>query len=79
MAVRVEASSEFRASSPRVLLTGTYRAAGSEDAPRLYDVTRDGRRFLFIKPLEKKEDPITRFELVVNWPAALGRARKDGE
>ncbi|HSE62470.1 MAG TPA: protein kinase [Thermoanaerobaculia bacterium] len=79
MAVRVEASSAFRASSPRVLLAGTYRAAGSEDAPRLYDVTRDGRRFLFIKPLEKKEDPITRFELVVNWPAALGRARKDGE
>ncbi len=72
LAVRLETSGSLSVAPPRILLKDSYLAAGSEDAPRLYDVSHDGRRFLFVKPVEKKEDPITRLELVVNWPAELG-------
>jgi serine/threonine protein kinase len=79
MGVRVETSPTFTAATPRVLLTGSYVAGGGLDAPRLYDVSPDGKRFLFIKPIEKKEEPITRLELVVNWPAMLERATSGGK
>jgi Tol biopolymer transport system component len=79
MGVRVETSPTFTAAVPRVLLTGSYVAGGGLDAPRLYDVSPDGKRFLFIKPVEKNEEPITRLELVVNWPAALAKATAGGK
>jgi Tol biopolymer transport system component len=78
MGVRVKTSPAFTAATPRVLLTGSYVAGGGLDVPRLYDVSPDGRRFLFIKPVQKKEEPITRLELVVNWPTALARATTGG-
>jgi len=37
-----------------------------EDAPREYDVSPDGKRFLMIKPGEP-EKPVTLLNVVTNW------------
>ncbi|HEY6148495.1 MAG TPA: hypothetical protein VIZ69_12380, partial [Thermoanaerobaculia bacterium] len=71
MATRIETTPVFTAEAPRVLLTGPYVRGGGEDSPREYDVSPDGTRFLFMKPDEKKEQPITQIQLIVNWPALI--------
>jgi serine/threonine protein kinase/Tol biopolymer transport system component len=58
MTVEVRTQPEFAAGSPRVLFEGRYLSGGQEDAPREYDVSLDGKRFLLIKPGEP-EKPVT--------------------
>lgn len=79
MVTRVNTSPTFTVSPPGVVLTASYEISGLEDTPRMYDVSPDGRRFLFVKMVEKKEEPITRFELVENWPAVLEPATSGGK
>ena len=71
MAIRIETTPAFSAEAPRVLLTGRYQRGGGEDSPREYEVSPDGTRFLFMKPDEKKEQPITQIQLIANWPALI--------
>ena len=76
-AVRIERSPALAASAPRLVLkTQGYFGGGAEDYARQYDVSPDGKRFLFIKPVEKKRQTITQVELVTDWPAVFGRAAK---
>jgi dipeptidyl aminopeptidase/acylaminoacyl peptidase len=75
MAVRIEASPSFAVSAPRAVLSGDWVRGGVEDNPRAYDVAPDGNRFLFLKPVpQKKEEPVTELQMVVDWPAAFARA-----
>jgi Tol biopolymer transport system component len=74
MAVRVETTPVFATAAARVLLTDRYARGGDESSPREYDVSPDGTRFLFLKPDETKEQPITQLRLIANWPALLARA-----
>jgi hypothetical protein len=32
-----------------------------------YEVTRDGKRFLVLEPVEKERAPVTYFNVVLNW------------
>ena len=41
------------------------------EARNHYDVSRDGKRFLFMTPAD--DDRASPFTVVVNWRAALGR------
>ena len=77
MAVRIETTPVFAAGAARVLFTARYQRGGAEDAPREYEVSHDGTRFLFVKPDEKKEQSITQIQLIANWPALLGHASPD--
>jgi hypothetical protein len=47
MAVSIESNPTFRASTPKMLFQGNYPAPNAARA--LYDVSRDGQRFLMIK------------------------------
>ncbi len=77
LAVRVVRSPTLSASAPRLVLkTEPYLGGGREDLGREYDISLDGKRFLFVKPLETKQQSITQLELVTDWPAVFGRAAK---
>ncbi len=73
MAVPVQTAPELAAGEARPLLTERY-ARSVEYSPRNYDVSPDGKRFLFIKGGEVKETPITQLNLMTNWFAELDRA-----
>jgi len=77
MAIRIETTPVFIAEAARVLFTARYQHGGAEDAPREYEVSPDGMRFLFLKPDEKKEQPITQIQLIANWPALLAHPSAD--
>ena len=75
MAVRIETSPPFAVSAPRAVLTGGWVGGGTVSNPRAYDVAPDGNRFIFLKPVpQKKEEPVTELQMVVDWPAAFARA-----
>ncbi len=77
LAVRIVRSPTLAASASRLVLkTQLYLSGGREDYGRQYDISPDGKRFLFIKPLETKRQTITQLELVTDWPAVFGRAAK---
>jgi hypothetical protein len=69
MSVRVDSAGTFRASTPAQLFQGRY-PYNSVTAPDVYDVVRDGQRFLMIKQPEE-----TRREIVIvqNWFEELER------
>ncbi len=74
MAAKIVRSPTLSASAPRLVLKTTpYLSGGSEAYPRRYDISPDGKRFLFIKPLETKRQPVTQLELVTDWSAVFGR------
>ena len=77
MAVRIETTPVFAAEAARVVLTDRYARGGREDSPREYEVSRDGKRFLFMKPEEARKQPITQLQLIANWPALLAHASAD--
>ena len=70
MAVSVKTDgAAFQYSAPKVLFTLVTLARGFVYGT--YDVTRDGRRFLFVEPAaEAESQPLT---LVTNWLAAAKR------
>jgi serine/threonine-protein kinase len=77
MGVRVETTPAFAAEAARVILTDRYARGGHEASPREYEVSRDGKRFIFLKTEEARNPPITQLQLIANWPALLAHASAD--
>jgi len=67
MAVELATNAGFAAAVPKALFQAPQRAA---TLPYGWDVTPDGKRFLFAAPAEQREAPFT---MVVNWQATLKR------
>jgi Tol biopolymer transport system component len=69
MAVDVETSTTFRSATPRMLFEGAYDID--------YDVSRDGQRFLMIRPGGDRVRPLgdqsRELHIVVNWFEELRR------
>ena len=62
------AGGAFERETPKMLFSGSW-TTGSFLGPHVYDVTRDGQRFLFMQPVgDHGVEPLT---LMVNWQAAL--------
>lgn len=72
MAAPVETQPALSIGTARTLLPDHYDRWGREDGSRNYDVSPDGSRFLFIKSQDLKQEPVTRLNLMTNWPAAVG-------
>ena len=70
MAVPVESGSTFRAGVPRMLFEGNYPAPNIPGG--LYDVSRDGQRFLMIKGDDAEAAPRT-LTVVQHWLEELKR------
>ena len=70
MAVPVESGSAFRAGVPKMLFQGNYPAPNSGRG--LYDVSRDGQRFLMIKGEDAEAAPRS-LTVVQNWLEELKR------
>jgi hypothetical protein len=64
MAVELATDSGLVASVPKVLFQAPQKTA---TLPYAWDVTSDGKRFLFSAPAEQRKP----FSLVLNWQAAL--------
>jgi len=71
MAVSIAAQPVFAPSRPTVLFTGDY-VPGSTSNPN-YDVSRDGRRFLMVKPSARENATSTQIIVVLNWHEELKR------
>jgi serine/threonine-protein kinase len=72
VAVPVELSETFRAGTPKTLFSGPYLAG--QQLRGVYDVTRDGQRFLMIKRVvSESEVPAQTIVIVENWLEELKR------
>jgi len=71
MRVAVEADSVFKASKPTRLLGGPYEWTVLNYGGRLYDASRDGQRFLVLKPVDVPQ-PST-IVVLQNWIDDLNR------
>ena len=65
MAVEITAQPGFAASTPRMLFQGRYVQAPFPSSN--YDVSRDGQRFLMLKPSEQGQAAPTQINIVLNW------------
>jgi hypothetical protein len=63
MAVNITAQARFEAGTPQRLFEGSYLP--------VYDVSRDGQRFLMIKPSEPALAAPTQINVVLNWSEEL--------
>ena len=71
MAVPVTAGANFDASSPVALFQTNPRQPVSTNDQFVYDVNRDGQRFLINTPAKQGETaPIS---IILNWPAKLNK------
>jgi Tol biopolymer transport system component len=71
MAVPVTTGAKFDAGVPVPLFQVTPRQQISSRDQFVYDVTRDGQRFLILTPLKNAESqPMS---VVLNWPAMLNK------
>ena len=74
MTATIVRSPTLSASAPRLVLnTAPYFSEASEDSPRQYAISPDGKRFLFVKPGERKRQSVTQLQLVTDWPAVFSR------
>ncbi len=71
MAVEITTQPTFEASKPRMLFEGNYETT-PVTFPN-YDVSRDGQRFLMLKPVEQAQAAPTQIDVVLNWPEELKR------
>ena len=71
MAVDIATQPSFTAGKPRVLFEGRYVATPAT-SPN-YDVSRDGQRFLMLKPSEQEASTPTQINVVLNWFEELKR------
>jgi serine/threonine-protein kinase len=65
MAVDIATQPSFAAGKPRMLFEGPYQPTEAT-APN-YDVSRDGQRFLMLKPVEQAQAAPTQIDVVLNW------------
>jgi serine/threonine-protein kinase len=75
MRVPVKTGSTFELGTPDKVFDGLYNARPGGALGRMYDVTRDGQRFLVIKEIRGTDErpPSARFILVQNWFEDLKR------
>ena len=71
MAVPVTTNGNFDAGSPQMLFQTNPRQPISFNDRFVYDVTRDGQRFLIIT--QEKQVEIAPMSVVLNWAAKLNR------
>jgi serine/threonine-protein kinase len=71
MAVSIETDPELRVGSPEVLFEERFAITHRADAPRNYDVSRDGQRFLMVQTVD--EPTPTQLNVVLNWFEELKR------
>src|SRR5467141_1450529 len=71
MAVDIATQPSFTAGKPRVLFEGRYNPAPGTNPN--YDVSRDGQRFLMLKPSEQEASAPTQINVVLNWFEELKR------
>jgi hypothetical protein len=65
MVVPVTPGTTFNFEAPRALFRTTLNIGAQRQT---YSVSRDGQRFLLMKPAESATVPLT---IVLNWPSAL--------
>jgi serine/threonine-protein kinase len=68
MSVSVTPRETLAFGAPRQLFAGRY---GINRPARGYDVSRDGQRFLLLKPRERRPSAVTEMSIVQNWTAEL--------
>jgi serine/threonine-protein kinase len=71
MAVDIATQPGFAAGTPRMLFEGQYQPSPVMFAN--YDVSRDGQRFLMLKPSEQAQAAPTQINVVLNWFEELKR------
>jgi serine/threonine protein kinase/Tol biopolymer transport system component len=71
MAVEITTQPSFSVGKPRMLFEGRYRPT-PVTSPN-YDVSRDGQRFLMLKPVEQEQAAPTQINVVLNWFEELKR------
>ena len=73
MAVDVTTQPTFSPGRPRVLFDDPYSPdPGGGNRPN-YDVSRDGQRFLMLKPVPQQTTALTQINVVLNWFEELKR------
>ncbi len=65
MAVDIATQPGFSAGKPRMLFEGRYQLSPVQSDD--YDVSRDGQRFLMLKPIDQGEGAPTQINVVLNW------------
>jgi hypothetical protein len=63
MAVQIETSAGFKASTPQVLLRGEYQPANTSTGDAHFAAAPDGQRFLMVKP----QRTASQIVVVLNW------------
>jgi Tol biopolymer transport system component len=77
MAVEITTQPGFAAGKPRVLFEGQYEPTTATFPS--YDVSRDGQRFLMLKPSEQEAAAPTQINVVLNWFEELKRRVPTGK
>jgi serine/threonine-protein kinase len=68
--VTITSLNPFRTEDPHLMFSGAYR----NDGPvRGWDASRDGQRFLLLKPEGSGVGPVTQLNVVLNWTEELQR------
>jgi hypothetical protein len=74
MAVDIQGQPTFSATRARLLFEGPYASnlpSGAFSAN--YAISRDGQRFLMLKPVEDQQTDLTQIHVVINWFEELKR------
>ena len=77
MAADITTQPGFAAGKPRVLFEGRYELSPAT-APN-YSISRDGQRFLMLKPADAGEVAPTQINVVLNWFEELKRRVPTGK
>jgi len=77
MSVEITPDPSFSAGNPKVLFQGNY--VSSAGAFPDFDVSRDGQRFLMLKPVEQAQAAPTQIDVVLNWTEELKRLVPTGK
>lgn len=71
LAVPIRTAPDLWAGTPKVVLEGRYKILGTEDHPRTYDVSADGKRFLFVKSKPTGRPAVRELQVITNWQSLL--------
>ncbi len=77
MAVDIATQPGFSAGKPRMLFEGRYQLSPVQSDD--YDVSRDGQRFLMLKPIDQGEGAPTQINVVLNWFEELKQKAPTGK